>query len=243
MKSITRNKTSGTLMLDLQLASLPEIAAHYESEEPSWVRANMIISQDGHFVGAGDSSRDLTGESDLKLLLLLRALSDAVLVGASTARQESYRQPKQRAEYTFLNRPAPRLVIVSASLDFDVTSNLFHGGEHRTLVINAGDNVASEELLDVADVVSVKNDDNFVTSLFATLSELKLSKVTCEGGPTLLSQLLLSRAVDEYDLTLSPITVGGTPQWPEALPLPEVWEEVASASSGEFEFKRLLRRS
>ena len=47
-------------MLDLQLASLPEIAAHYESQEPSWVRANMIISQDGHFVGAGDSSRDLT---------------------------------------------------------------------------------------------------------------------------------------------------------------------------------------
>jgi riboflavin biosynthesis pyrimidine reductase len=231
------------LMLDLQTASLPEIAAHYESQESNWVRANMIISQDGHFVGPSDSSRDLTSEADLKLLLLLRALSDVVLVGANTARVENYRQPKARDEFAFLDRKPPRLAIISSSLDFDVTSNLFHGGEHRTLVINAGDNVASEELLDAADVVSVKNNENFVTSLIATLSELKLTKVTCEGGPTLLSQLLLSRAVDEYDLTLSPITVGGTPQWPEALPLPEVWEEVASASSGEFEFKRLLRRS
>lgn len=229
-------------MLDLQTASLPEIAAHYESQEPSWVRANMVISQDGHFVGAGDSSRDLTGESDLKLLLLLRALSDAVLVGASTARQESYRQPKQRADYTFLNRPAPRLVIVSASLDFDVTSNLFHGGEHRTLVVNAGDNVASEELLDKADVVYVKNDEKLPKAIIATLADLNLLKITCEGGPTLLTKLLEAQMVNEYDLTVSPITVGGTPQWPKALPLPEDWEEVASGSSGKFEFKRLLQR-
>jgi len=230
-------------MLDLQTASLPEIAAHYESQQSNWVRANMIISQDGHFVGAGDSSRDLTGESDLKLLLLLRALSDAVLVGASTARQESYRQPKQRAEYTFLNQPAPRLVIVSASLDFDVTSNLFHGGEHRTLVISAGESVPSDDLLEVADVVALKNDHGFAESLIDVLAKLNIFKITCEGGPTLLTQLMEAQMVNEYDLTVSPITVGGTPKWPEALPLPVDWEEVASASSGEFEFKRLLRRS
>jgi riboflavin biosynthesis pyrimidine reductase len=231
------------LMLDLALASLPEIAAHYEARESNWVRANMIVSQDGHFVGAGDSSRDLTGETDLKLLLLLRALSDAVLVGANTARLESYRQPKLREEFKFLNRTAPRLVIVSASLDFDVNSNLFHGGEHRTLVINAGDRIPSDDLLEVAEVASVEKDHGFAESLVQTLANLKIQKITCEGGPTLLTKLLKAQLVDEYDLTISPITVGGTPLWPEALPRPTDWEEVASASSGEFEFKRLLQRS
>lgn len=230
-------------MLDLQLASLPEIAAHYNSDEINWVRANMIVSQDGHFVGAGDSSRDLTGESDLKLLLLLRALSDAVLVGANTARLESYRQPKQRDEFKFLNRPAPRLVIVSASLDFEVTSNLFHGGEHRTLVINAGESFPNDDLLEVADVVSMNNDCDFAESLVHTLANLNILKITCEGGPTLLAKLLEARLVNEYDLTVSPISVGGTPQWPEALPRLTDWDEVASATSGGFEFKRLLRRS
>jgi 5-amino-6-(5-phosphoribosylamino)uracil reductase len=230
-------------MLDLQLATLPEIAAQYETDERNWVRANMIASQDGHFVGAGDSSRDLTGESDLKLLLLLRALSDAVLVGANTARLEGYRQPKRRDEYTFLNRPVPRLVIVSASLDFDVTSNLFHGGEHRTLVVNAGELEPNQDLLEVADVIAVKNDHTFAHSLIDALATMNILRITCEGGPTLLTKLLAARMVNEYDLTISPITVGGTAQWPEALPHITQWEEVASATSGEFEFKRLLQIS
>ena len=227
-------------MLDLQLASLAEIATHYESKEQNWVRANMIISQDGHFVGPSDSSRDLANEADLKLLLLLRALSDAVLVGANTARVESYRQPKQRPEFEFLNRPAPRLVIVSASLDFDLTSNLFHGGAYRTLVVNAGDNVPSQELLDSADVVSVKNDQDFATTLITTLKTLDLPKVTCEGGPSLLAQLLKAQVVDEYDLTVSPVIVGGTALWPEALPNTTQWTRSDSGISGDFEFQRLL---
>lgn len=230
-------------MLDLQLASLPEIASLYDSDESHWVRANMVVSQDAHLVGASDSSRDLTGESDLRLLLLLRALSDAVLVGANTARLESYRQPKRRDEYAFLNRPAPRLVIVSASLDLESTSDLFHGGAHRTLVINAGEQSPSAELLEVADVVAVKNDQDFATSLIKTLNNLDIRRITCEGGPTLLTKLLKSHVIDEYDLTISPIVVGGTPQWPDALPKPGDWDEAACATSGAFEFKRLLRSS
>jgi riboflavin biosynthesis pyrimidine reductase len=202
----------------------------------------MIASQDGHFVGPGDSSRDLTGESDLKLLLLLRTLSDAVLVGANTARIENYRQPKQREAFKFLDRPVPRLVIVSASLDFDLTSNLFNGGTHRTLIVNAGENVPTQNLLDSADIVAVKNDQDFAKTLITTLNGLNLLKITCEGGPSLLAQLLEAQVVDEYDLTISPITVGGTPLWPGALPIPNLWEEVATAMSGDFEFKRLLRR-
>jgi len=229
-------------MLDLQTASLPEVAAQYQSEQHTWVRANMIVSQDRHFVGAGDSSRDLTGESDLKLLLLLRALSDAVLVGANTARIENYRQPKQRDEFKFLDRPVPRLVIVSASLDFDLSSNLFQGGAHRTIIINAGENVPAQNLLDSADVVSVKNDQDFAMTLIATLNDLNLLKITCEGGPSLLAQLLRAQVVDEYDLTVSPVTVGGTPLWPDALPSPTVWDEVNTAISGDYEFKRLIRR-
>ena len=240
--STTRNQTSGNLMLDLQLASLPEIAAHYQSPEPNWVRANMVISQDGHFVGSSNSSRDLTSQVDLQLLLLLRALSDVVLVGANTARVESYRQPKVRDEFAFLDRQPPRLAIVSSSLELDVTSNLFHGGFHRTLVINAGENFASEEMLDAADVVSVKNDENFATTLIATLLDLNLLKVTCEGGPTLLSQLLLADVVDEYDLTVSQVKVGGFPLWPAALPTDSDWDQVNSATSGNYEFQRLLLR-
>ena len=233
------------LILDLQLASLPEIAIHYASDQPDWIRANMIISQDGHFVGPSDSSRDLTNESDLKLLLLLRALSEVVLVGANTARVEMYRQPKSRPEFEFLNRKPPRLAVVSASLDFDLASPLFNGGIEKTIILNVGKNLPSAELSEVAQVVDLELDKDASATeiskkLIAELSALGLRKITCEGGPRLLSQLLSAGVVDEYDLTISPVTVGGSPLWPEARPSVSQWEEVGVAQSGDFEFKRLL---
>lgn len=203
----------------------------------------MIISQDGHFVGPSDSSRDLTGESDLKLLLLLRALSDVVLVGANTARNENYRQPKARDEFAFLNRKPPRLAVVSSSLEFNLTTPLFNGGQEPTIVFNVGTTAPSAELLRIAHVIQLTADaaSSFATNLIANLFELGLSRVTCEGGPSLLAQLLKADVIDEYDLTISPLTVGGTPQWTDALPKTTDWVEVGSAISGDFEFKRLLR--
>jgi riboflavin biosynthesis pyrimidine reductase len=204
----------------------------------------MIVSQDGHFVGPGDSSRDLTGESDLKLLLLLRALSDVLLVGANTARMENYRQPKAREDFAFLNRKPPRIAVVSSSLDFDLAAPLFHGGQERTIVFNAGTKTPTPELLKIAQVIQLSADDtpSLANNLIAKLIELGLSKITCEGGPSLLTQLLAVDAIDEYDLTVSPVTVGGNPHWPAALPKTTDWIEVGSAISGDFEFKRLLFR-
>lgn len=204
----------------------------------------MIISQDGHFVGPSDSSRDLTGDSDLKLLLLLRALSDVVLVGANTARMDNYRQPKAREEFAFLNRKPPRIAVVSSSLDFDLAAPLFHGGQEQTIVINVGSKKPSTDLNDIAHVVNVSPDtsSNFVQDLIAALTNLGLKKVTCEGGPSLLTQLLEAGAVDEYDLTVSPVTVGGTPAWPGAVPHESSWDQVGTAVSDDFEFKRLLLR-
>jgi len=234
------------LILDLKLASLPEIAAHYATDQQAWVRANMIVSQDGHFVGASDSSRDLTSESDLKLLLLLRALSDVVLVGANTARLENYRQPKARAEYGFLERKPPRLAVISSSLDFALTSPLFTGGMESTIIINVGSVAPSTELSEIAQIVYVPANEgtdslNFATRLISQLAELGLKKVTCEGGPSLLAQLLKAEVVDEYDLAISPVVVGGTPLWSDALPNPKDWVEVGSATADDFEFKRLIR--
>ena len=229
------------MTLDLAQATLQEIAEHYQSPKSSWVRANMVVSKDGQFVGPNDTSRDLTSPQDLSLLLLLRALSDVLLVGANTARQENYRAPKKRAEFAFLNRPTPTLAIVSSSLDFDLTSPLFHGGEQQTVVINAGENEPTRELLNVAKVVPVLNDGNFAIRLIETLSELGFPKITCEGGPGLLSQLLAAELVDEYDLTISPVIAGFKSSLANVMPDDLNWHLAASATAGEFKFQRYLK--
>jgi 5-amino-6-(5-phosphoribosylamino)uracil reductase len=166
-----------------------------------------------------------------------------VLVGANTARNENYRQPKARDEFAFLNRKPPRLAVVSSSLEFNLTTPLFNGGQEPTIVFNVGTTAPSAELSKIAHVIQLSDEDpsSFATNLIAKLFELGLHKVTCEGGPSLLAQLLQADAIDEYDLTISPLTVGGSPQWADALPETTDWVEAGSATSGDFEFKRLLR--
>jgi hypothetical protein len=232
------------LILDLQLASLPDIAAHYQSDNENWVRANMIISQDGHFVGPSDSSRDLTGESDLKLLLLLRALSDVVLVGANTARMENYRQPKAREEFAFLNRKPPRIAVVSSSLDFDLSAPLFHGGLEKTIVINVGDKTPSAELNEIAHVVecSSNGSSSFVPDLIAALNKPWASKSYLRRR----SKFAYSVTGSRRSRRIRPHSVTGNCWWFAGMawrcPRNLNWDQVGTAVSGDFEFKRLLLR-
>ena len=227
-------------ILDLNSATIRQIATHYEAPKASWVRANMITSQDGHFVGANNTSRDLTGPADFKLLLLLRALSDVVLVGANTARQENYRQPKPHSEYEFLARPTPRLAIVSASLEFDLDSNLFSGGQEPTIIINVGDSKPPADLEKLAQVVPIAHNEILGSAIISTLSQIGLAKVTCEGGPKLLSEMLKADVIDEYDLTISPSQVGGTAKFDESLPAN--WDLVGTATADEYQFQRFFNR-
>jgi riboflavin biosynthesis pyrimidine reductase len=226
--------------LDLNSAELHEIASHYEAPRETWVRANMVISQDGHFVGPNNTSRDLTGPADLKLLLLLRALSDVVLVGANTARQENYRQPRLRPEFEFLGRKAPRLAVVSESLKFDLITDLFHGGNQRTIIINIGSTEPSLELAQIAQVVSIAKNANLGAAIISELTQLGMNTVTCEGGATLLTSLLHADAVDEYDLTTSPVQVGSIAKQSQALP--HDWDLVSTAVADDFKFQRFFNK-
>lgn len=198
------------------------------------------MSLDGQFAGKSGSSRDLTSPDDLQLLLLLRALSDVVLVGASTARQENYRQPKLRPEFAFLDRPAPRLAVVSASLDFDLAAPLFHGGTFKTIVLNAGPNRPTTELLELAEVIDI-DATRVATEGIAALASLGLESVTCEGGPRLLSQLLANDCVDEYDLTIAPVMVDVSTELTPSGFIESQWRLAGEATAGDYVYLRYLR--
>ena len=226
--------------LDLNSAELREIASHYEAPRETWVRANMVISQDGHFVGPNNTSRDLTGPADLKLLLLLRALSDVILVGANTARQENYRQPKLRPDFDYLGKNIPRLAVVSKSLKFDLTTGLFNGGSERTIIINIGSTEPSPELTRIAQVVSIDNNLDLGAAIISELTHLGMNAVTCEGGTTLLTSLLQADAIDEYDLTTSPVRVGSIAKPSQALP--HGWDLMSTAVADDYKFQRFFNK-
>lgn len=94
-----------------------------------WLRANMVSSVDGAATVDGRSS-GLSSARDQQVFAVLRQLSDAVLVGAGTARIEGYRAIRAKVEHADARaargqRPAPVLVIVSARLELDPSSSSF----------------------------------------------------------------------------------------------------------------------
>jgi len=89
---------------------------------PGAVALSLVVSLDGQLCGPDGSSRSISGPEDLDWLRRLRASSDAVVVGASTAATENYGPIKVRPEFAAARAAAgmtmdPELVIVRSSDD------------------------------------------------------------------------------------------------------------------------------
>lgn len=236
------------MSVDLSNATVQEIAHFYQnapSVPETWLRANMVISQDGHLTDANGSSRGLSSELDLKVLLTLRAISDAVLVGASTARIENYRPPVLAGDYTKLNTQNPKLVLLSNSLEFDLSSSLFSRPENKPIIFTQESNDPnwhsnSAGLQDVAEVV-VLADPLSLSEVITQLHSRNFTKIVCEGGEQLLTELHQNDLVQELDLTISPLTVGPDDLENCVTQMQTNWTLSASAKIGDHLLTRYLR--
>ena len=188
--------------------------------ETGGVRANFIASADGA-VSAGGLSRGLQTEGDNRVFAAMRDLADVILVGAGTARAEGYaavtateRRLDVRRRYG-LPDPLP-IAVVSGSLDLDVSSALFTGalpGAQTIVVTTAGSPAGRRAALaEVADVAVCGEREIDVARLRAELAARGLTRVLCEGGPTLFGHLVRHGGCDELCLTISPLVVGPGPQ-------------------------------
>lgn len=194
----------------------PELDAVYAYPAASpWLRANMISSVDGAAVLDG-GSRALGSATDRKLIGHLRGLADVVIVGAGTARAENYGplRPKQERRQRRLAAgltPAPRLAIVSGSLDLDVEAPVFTEAELPTIVVTHGDAdpARRKEVEQVADVVVAGRHRVDPHALVDALVERNLSRLLCEGGPALLGTLAAADRIDDLCLTVAPLLVAG----------------------------------
>lgn len=173
---------------------------------------NMVTSLDGA-TAAGGESAPLSDPDDKALFFALRAASDLVLVGAGTARAEDYgpvRLPESaQAARTERGLPAlPRLAVVSRSLDLDPKSRLFAGGADAPILVTG--TRATADHLPHAEVVVAGEERAEPARMLEVLAERGYETVLCEGGPSLNSELAAGDLIDEIDLALTPLLMGGT---------------------------------
>ena len=183
-----------------------------------YVRAVMIASADGGAVLDGRSG-GLGNETDRLLFAVCRAQADVLLVGASTVRVEGYAGERPRPEVRAVRRArglaeAPRIAIVTRDLTVRPDHPVFTDTEVRPLVLTCEDAPDGRlaELAEVADVVVAGADRVDIDRALDELRARGMSRVSCEGGPQLLGQLVAAGRLDELALTLAPRLVGGDAQ-------------------------------
>lgn len=164
-----------------------------------WVRAMMLQTLDGSPVGPDGRSQTISSAADMQVFRQTRRDADAIVIGAQTMRTERYKPFRGTA----------RLAVVSASLDLPWQEPVWAESAQRPLVLTiAGvDATALAIAREHADVVLLPR--GAATEIVDALTDRGLTRITCEGGPRLLAELVRAGLVDELDIAIAPVMTGG----------------------------------
>lgn len=174
----------------------------YEPPRRPWLRANMVHSVDGAATGHDGRTASVNSPVDREVFQLLRRLADVILVGAGTVRAERYGPGgtpivivSGRGDVPVSARGgepgAIRLATTAAAPLLDEARQLL--GEEHVYVVGGA---ATEPAVDLQELLGLLHDQG-------------LTHVLCEGGATLLGDLLRADLVDELCHTTTPRLLAG----------------------------------
>ena len=168
------------------------------SRDDAHLRAGFVTSVDGAIAVDGTSA-GLGSPADKAVFRALRTCADAIVVGAGTARDEDYgpvRYGEGAASWRAANGRSSQPPIVVVTRTGRINERLLSGP-----VI-----VAAPDGIEVAHPDVIRTVEPL--ELVAALQDRGLTRLLCEGGPSLLTALLAAGAVDELCLTTSPVAIG-----------------------------------
>jgi riboflavin biosynthesis pyrimidine reductase len=197
---------------------LRALYAYPDDPRRCWVRGNAISSLDGGATLDGTSG-GLGKDGDRLIFQLLRELADVIVVGAGTARTESYagaqmNVSQRRRRQDRGQQEVPPIALVTRSGHLDRNLHVLTHTEVLPLVMTCSNAVAAArgQLGSAAEVIDCSGDDASAVDPAIVLTELanrKLYRALLEGGPALMGTFIQQNLVDELCLTLAPTLVGG----------------------------------
>lgn len=189
--------------------------------------AQLGQSLDGCIATRTGDAIHVTGEADREHLHRLRALADAVVVGAETVVADDPRLTVRSCA-----GPSPVRVVLDPRGRVPRNSRLFTDGAAHTLWVRAEDDVnplvSSHTGLDTLPLP--RDSGEFAPNVVLDcLAELGLRRVLVEGGGVTVSRFLAANALHRMYVTVAPVLLGdgvpglrfpGTPRMRDALRAP-----------------------
>lgn len=173
-----------------------------------WVTVKAAISMDGNIALSSGESKWITNEASRKRAHLLRAESDAVMVGIGTVKQDD---PALTVRDT--GGKNPLCVVVDRDLEIDPGARVLQSGCCTVFTgpkANPHKKAALEDL--GARLVPIGLDENGrmpVAEMLFALAGLGVNRLLVEGGAGLIGSFLRAGAADELSLFVAPKIMGG----------------------------------
>jgi diaminohydroxyphosphoribosylaminopyrimidine deaminase / 5-amino-6-(5-phosphoribosylamino)uracil reductase len=171
----------------------------------------LAVSADGKVAAAGGRPLPITGEAARERVHLLRAQSDAIVIGIGTALADN---PRLTCRLPGMAKNSPVRVVLDSALRLPLSSALVESaGQPPVWVIAAADAPrASDDALRARGVEVLRSKEGGaplnLSSVLKLLAERGITRLLIEGGPTLASALLAADLVDEAHFFAAPIMVG-----------------------------------
>lgn len=161
-------------------------------------------SLDGQIATRTGASRYITGGENLVHIHRLRALVDAVVVGASTV---EFDDPQLTVRLVSGNSPVR--VVIDPNLRLAHERRVFTDGAVPTLVVCA-DDVPTNGKKHPAELVRVARNGNRLppAAIAEALRRRGLARLLVEGGGITVSRFIEARALHHLHVTIGPLLVG-----------------------------------
>lgn len=182
----------------------------------AWVVAQLGQSLDGRIATASGHSHYVTGPEDIERLHRLRALSEAVVVGAGTVAADNARLTVRHVE-----GPNPVRVVLDPRGRLDPGHYVFQEGDARTLWVRGGASPGMGDPLrsgaippgvgSHVEIVTLPTDASGHLAPAGILQLLQgrgLHRVLVEGGGVTVSRFLEAGLLDRLHLVVAPLLIG-----------------------------------
>ena len=186
---------------------------------PLQLQTDLVIAQtgqslDGRIATASGHSHYVTGPADIRRLHRLRALVDAVVVGAGTIAADNPHLTVREVE-----GENPVRVVLDPDGRLDPSKHVFSDGAARTIVVHrasgepgdAGRASAEGDTLTVPTAVRHGFDGFDPRTVLRALRDQGYTRVLIEGGGLTVSRFLQAGTLDRLHVTVAPLLIGSGP--------------------------------
>lgn len=181
-----------------------------------FVVAHLGQSLDGRIAAANGSSRWVTGHEDVVHNHRMRALFDAVVVGAGTVCYDNPQLTVREVE-----GQSPVRVVIDPRRRLAKDYKVFTDGEAETLLVCNANEVNHDRHHGQAEIIGVDSNDGQLApkTILEELERRNLKRIFVEGGGVTVSRFLDEGCLDRLQIAVAPILIGsGRP----SICLPEI---------------------